>query len=146
MFSAHAEDAYKAAVAPVLVDGLIRARMFARAAERADEALASSASLGFASHRAELLRLQGEARRAQGALVEAGDLFLRAYDVARGQQARMYALRAATSASRLEAEQGIAGPAKRLVIDIYERFAEGFSMPDLQAAEAEVSRADPGST
>ena len=64
--------------------------------------------------------------------------------MASDQGARMYALRAATSASRLEAEQGEAGHAKRLVRDLYERFAEGFSSPDLQAAQAEIARADPG--
>jgi predicted ATPase len=59
-----------------------------------------------------------------------------AIEVARGQQARLLELRAATSLARLWGENGGRGSARELLAPIYQAFTEGLDTPDLTDARA----------
>jgi class 3 adenylate cyclase/predicted ATPase len=61
--------------------------------------------------------------------------FERALMVARGQRAKSWELRAATSLARLWRDQGKRTEAYELLASIYEWFTEGFDTPDLKEAE-----------
>jgi predicted ATPase len=65
---------------------------------------------------------------------EAG--FQRAVEVARGQSAKSWELRATTSLCRLWQRQGRREEARRRLADIYGWLTEGFDTPDLQEAKA----------
>ena len=99
---------------------------------------------------AELHRLRGELRWAQGAEVdEVEAAFRRSLEIARSQQAKSLELRAATSLSRLWFANGDAAAAKQLLVPLYNWFTEGFDTPDLrsvQALIAQLSKADSGLT
>jgi predicted ATPase len=56
-------------------------------------------------------------------------------DVARGQGAKSWELRAATSLARLYRDQGRHERAHELLACVYEWFTEGFETPDLQEAK-----------
>ena len=56
--------------------------------------------------------------------------------MARGQQAKSYELRAATSLARLWGEQGRRSEALELVAPVYGWFTEGFDTADLKEAKA----------
>jgi len=88
---------------------------------------------------AEVLRARGEALLTGGnadAWPEAEKLFLRAIDVSRGQGALSWDLRSATSLARLANLKGGVGDARKLLTEVYERFTEGYSTPDLVEAKA----------
>jgi predicted ATPase len=59
-----------------------------------------------------------------------------ANEVARGQQARLLELRAATDLARLWGENGRRGAARELLAPVYEAFAEGFDTVALKEARA----------
>ncbi len=86
---------------------------------------------------AELHRLKGEwllaHRRQRG---EAEACLKRAIAVARGQDAKMFELRAAMSLARLWGDQGRRGEAHDLLAPIYDWFTEGFDTLDLKEAKA----------
>jgi predicted ATPase len=62
--------------------------------------------------------------------------FERALAVARGQQARSWELRAATSMARLWRDQGKRNEARELLAPVYGWFTEGFDTLDLKEAKA----------
>jgi len=65
---------------------------------------------------------------------EAEECFHRALAIARQQQARAFELRAALSLSRLWKRQGKRDAARQLLAEVYDKFTEGFAMPDLRRA------------
>ncbi len=67
---------------------------------------------------------------------QAEQCFQQALHIARTQQARTFALRAATSLSRLWQQQGKRAEAYELLAPIYGWFTEGFDTFDLQEAKA----------
>jgi predicted ATPase len=67
---------------------------------------------------------------------EAEACFQQALAVARRQQAKSWALRAAMSLARLWQQQGNRNEARQLLAGIYGWFAEGFDTADLQEAKA----------
>lgn len=67
---------------------------------------------------------------------EAEAWFQQALEVAQERQARMMELRAAMSLSRLWRHQGKPEQGRRLLIDVYGRFTEGFTTADLKQARA----------
>ena len=68
--------------------------------------------------------------------LEVQDCFQHALDVARAQQARAFALRAATSLARLWQQQGQHHEARQLLTEVYNWFTEGFDTADLQEVGA----------
>ena len=72
----------------------------------------------------------------RGGTQEAEGYFLKAIDIARQQQAKVYELRAITSLARLWQQQGKRADAHRLLSEIYHWFTEGFATHDLQEAKA----------
>jgi adenylate cyclase len=85
---------------------------------------------------AEAYRARAELLRAAGSTAgEAEADLARAIDVARGQKAKTFELRAAMSLARLRRGQGRRGEACDLLTPIYGWFTEGFDTPDLQEAK-----------
>jgi class 3 adenylate cyclase/DNA-binding SARP family transcriptional activator/predicted ATPase len=62
--------------------------------------------------------------------------FLKAIDVARGQSAKLWELRAAVSLARLWRDQGRHAEARDLLAPVYGWFTEGFEVSDLKDARA----------
>jgi adenylate cyclase len=89
---------------------------------------------------ADLHRLQGECWLAEEAerhnFREAEECFQRALDIARGQEAKSFELRAATSLARLWRDQGKRAAARELLVPLYTWFTEGFGTRDLIDAKA----------
>jgi DNA-binding SARP family transcriptional activator/predicted ATPase len=85
---------------------------------------------------AELHRVQGELLLMQGDDAEAEASLHKAIEVARGQSAKSWGLRATTSLARLWQKQGKQEEARRVLAEIHGWFTEGFDTPDLQEAEA----------
>jgi hypothetical protein len=85
---------------------------------------------------AELFRLRGDLLLALSAekAAEAEGWFEQALEVAQEWQARMLALRAALSLSRLWRAQGKTEASQRLLSDAYGRLTEGFTTADLLEA------------
>ena len=106
--------------------------------ELANETLASAQRDNIRWWEAELHRVKGEIllARAPSASDEAEDFFNQALDIARGQNAKMLELRAATSLARLWQDQGKTGRARDLLAPTYGWFTEGFGTTDLKDAKA----------
>jgi predicted ATPase len=87
---------------------------------------------------AEVSRLRGVLllRQAGTPQKEAETWLWRALDVARHQEAKSLALRAAMSLSRLWQQQGKKAEARQLLTELYGWFTEGFGTKDLQEAKA----------
>lgn len=103
-----------------------------------DQALAITAKSDGHFHEAELHRLKGELLLQQTVPDEcrAESCFLLALDIARDQAAKAFELRAAMSQSRLWRQQGSPHKARNLLAPVYDWFAEGFDMADLQEAKS----------
>jgi hypothetical protein len=67
---------------------------------------------------------------------EAEACFHRATEIARHQQAKSLELRAVMSLSRLWQQQGKKEEARRMLVEIYGWFTEGFDTADLKEAKA----------
>jgi DNA-binding SARP family transcriptional activator/predicted ATPase len=100
------------------------------------EALDISRRTGECVYDAEIHRVKGELLLLQGAEAGAEASFQRAIEVARGQDAKSWELRATTSLCRLWQEQGKHKKARRELAAIYGWFSEGFDTADLQEAKA----------
>lgn len=100
------------------------------------EALAIVEQTGECFWQAELLRLQGEFKLAQGATVhEVESDYWQAIDITRQQSAKSLELRAVMSLARLWQRQGKRTEAHHLLSTIYAWFTEGFDTLDLQEAQ-----------
>ena len=86
---------------------------------------------------AELARIEGELRRAQGASPDEVEAYLQAaLNVAHSQSAKSFELRAAMSLARLWRDHSRVAEARRLLAPIYGWFTEGLDTPDVCAAKA----------
>jgi predicted ATPase len=103
-----------------------------------DDALARVSRLEERWFEAELHRLKGQALLAcsPGRPAEAEACFRQAIDVARGQEAKLWELRAATSLARLWRDEDRRAEAHDLLAPLYGRFSEGFDTADLKDAKA----------
>ena len=81
----------------------------------------------------ELLRLRGELEAGSGDLEAAEASLTRSVELAEGQGALSWRLRAEMSLARLRREQGRPDPLEGLAAT-YARFSEGFETADLKAA------------
>ena len=101
------------------------------------EALITSINSGERWPEAELYRLKGELllmeNKAEG---EAEECFHQAIKIARQQQAKSWELRAVKSLSQLWWKQGKQEEARRLLVETYNWFTEGFETSDLKEARA----------
>ena len=87
---------------------------------------------------AELYRVRGELLflRVPPDEAQAESSFRQAIQVARGQSARFYELRATISLARLLRDTGRRDEARAMLAEIYDWFTEGFDTPDLKEAKA----------
>jgi class 3 adenylate cyclase/tetratricopeptide (TPR) repeat protein len=88
------------------------------------------------AHYAELLRLRAWVLMLQGHAEEAEVGFRAAIDVARSQKARSWELRSTTTYARLLADRGDRAWARKMLLEIYGWFTEGFDTKDLREARA----------
>jgi predicted ATPase len=118
-------------------------------AGRVDEALSLAAqalekaeTTGERFVEAELHRLIGRGLLAQHPKRQdqAEACFQRALAVARGQEVRLYELRAATDLARLWSDQGRRPVARAVLTPIHGWFTEGLDAPDLRAAKTLLDR------
>jgi DNA-binding SARP family transcriptional activator/predicted ATPase len=102
------------------------------------EALEKARTTGERVWEAELVRLEGELRLAASPehVAEALECFRQAIEIARGQAARSWELRAALSLARLLVAEGRRDEAHRTLTSVYGWFTEGFDTADLQDAKA----------
>ena len=102
------------------------------------EGLAIVEQTGQRVDEAELHRLKGELMMIMnpGNQVEVEKSLRTAIDVARGQGARLFELRATVSLARLLAKQGRRDEAHEMLNDIYSWFTQGFDTADLKDAKA----------
>ena len=109
-----------------------------RALATLDEALARTARCGEHFQEPELCRLKGEALLARDspATAEAEACFRKAIEVAKGQSAKWWELRATTSLARLLAKLDRRNEARVMLAQIYGWFTEGFDTADLKDAKA----------
>jgi hypothetical protein len=87
---------------------------------------------------AELFRLKGDLLLLQGQSnsSEADRCLRKSIEIAQGQQARSWELRATTSLARLLDKRGRRDEARTMLADIYNWFTEGFDTADLKDAKA----------
>jgi predicted ATPase len=102
------------------------------------EALAAADEHEDRPHEAEIHRLKGELLLKQNTAnpTKAQRSFERAIEVARGQNAKSFELRATMSLARLLRDTGRREEARMMLAGIYNWFTEGFDTADLKDAKA----------
>jgi class 3 adenylate cyclase/predicted ATPase len=149
----HGLDAYRATGATLF--SAYFATLLAEALEqggKSDEALALlDDQIVFVARTGELL-CAAELHRRRGRLLLKGPVpdfagaqaeFRQAIDIARGQSAKLWELRAAVSLARLWRDQGRNTDAHHLLSPIYAWFTEGFDSADLKAARLLLDELSP---
>jgi tetratricopeptide (TPR) repeat protein len=129
--------------AGALAEGLAGTGNLSQGLAAIDDALEQSERNEEAWCIAELLRRKGELLLmggGQSAAAAAEDCFARSLDLAHGQGALSWQLRAATSLARLWRDQNQAQKALQLLAPVYDRFTEGFETADLKAAKVLIGR------
>ena len=108
------------------------------ALELLDRALEESNATDERWSEAEIHRLKGQwlLTHHPTRLAEAESSYQRALEVARGQEAKFWELRAATGLARLWRDQGKRQQAHDLLAPVYGWFTEGFDTLDLKQAKA----------
>jgi tetratricopeptide (TPR) repeat protein len=119
----------------LLAEAYERAGCLEEGLEALTRALEIMHSTGEGFYEAEVHRLKGELLPKHDAS-EARICLQRAIDVARKQGAKSPELRATTSLARLLAIAGRHDEARRILVEIYNRFTEGFDTADLKDAKA----------
>lgn len=105
-----------------------------------DESIASIERGEERCHFAEVLRLRGWLAGLEGEDASAEALFRRSLEVARGQEAKSWELRSATSLAELMARKGARTEAYAILAPVYGWFREGFDTRDLKSAAALLGR------
>lgn len=126
-----------------LAEGLAMSGQFDEAVAVIDRAIAQAGQAGGSFDLPELLRVKGQilAMRAPENRAEAKALLLQALEMSREQAAMSWELRAAMSLARLEVDMDQSDQARGLLAEIYDRFDEGLTTPDLVAATSLLSPA-----
>ena len=81
-------------------------------------------------------RQKGQLQLRQGHTEAAEELYRKALNIARKQEAKLWELRAAVSLARLRPDQGRSAEARDLLASVYSWFTEGFDTLDLKEAKA----------
>jgi len=125
-------------VSEMLAQAYLRAGRADSAAGTLDEALSRGERGGMHFYDAPLHRLKGEAIliRDSSATAEAEACFRRAIEIAKGQSAKWWELRATVSLARLLRDAGHRDEARTMLAEIYGWFIEGFDTADLKDAKA----------
>ena len=118
-----------------LAEGQAKTDQQKKALTTLGKALALVEELDERYYEAELHRLRGEFLLQQGDVKAAEVSFTKAVEVAHGQDAKSWELRAATDLARLWQTQGKSDEAYELLASVYDWFTEGFDTPDLVAAK-----------
>jgi class 3 adenylate cyclase/predicted ATPase len=127
---------------PMRLAMLAEAQILHTSAEEAQdtiiEALKFVAQTGERFYEAELYQLSGRALRSstENDNIKAEKAFARSIEIARGQNAKLWELRAATSLARLWQSQDKTAEAHALLTPVYDWFTEGFDTADLIEAKA----------
>jgi tetratricopeptide (TPR) repeat protein len=117
--------------------GLMQLKRYDEAVLCLDAALERCESQSERLCQSEILRLQGEVHLLTGGPDErAEEAFTRAIEVARGQKAKSFELKCASSLARLLLRQGRRLEAQNILVPVYEWFTEGCNTPDLEQARA----------
>ncbi len=125
----------------LLADALLRADQTEEGLTIIAEAEALIERSGETRWHAETVRLKGALMdRAGAAMEDIEATYQRALEIARGQEARLLELRAATSLGQLWHGQGKASEARDLLAPVHAWFTEGFDTPDLEEAKALLDR------
>ena len=101
-----------------------------------DQALQLVEKTGERWFSAELDRQRGRLQLRRGHPEAAEELYRKALDIAREQEAKLWELRAAASLARLWRDQGRRVAARDLLSPVYGWFTEGFTTPDLKETKA----------
>jgi len=104
-----------------------------RAKGKGQTAKGTEHGAGSKEQKSERPNLQSQLLDAHG---EAEAYFLKAVDVARQQQAKLFELRAATGLASLWQSQGKRRQAHEMLSEVYSWFTEGFESRDLREARA----------
>jgi len=123
-------------VAAVRAEGLIALEQFDDAIDVLAEAQGLIAETEEHWLESELHRLQGSIFRRRGETARAQESFLSAIDIARGQAARNFEVRATAALAELWRDQGEAEKARDALGAIYLWFDEGFETEDLRSAKS----------
>jgi len=128
----------RSALAYLLAEACLEAGRLDDGLNAVTEALAAADEREERSHEAEIHRLKGELlrRQEQPNVAEVETCFRTAIEMARGQSAKSWELRATMSLARLLAEEGRRDEARAILADIYNWFTEGFDTADLREAKA----------
>jgi len=118
----------------MFADAYLEVGQLEQAQNALDDAFAAVRESGERMIEAELHRLLGDVRLAQGEEDEAEVCFRQAVEVARRQEAKSWELRATTSLARLLDKRGRREEGRDKLSGIYSWFTEGFETPDLQDA------------
>jgi predicted ATPase len=121
----------------LLADALLRADRTEEGLNVIAEAEALIERSGETRWQAETVRLKGVLMERAGAAIEDIEAtYQRALGIARGQEARLLELKAATSLGQLWHGRGKASEARELLGPLYAWFTEGFDTPDAKRARA----------
>jgi len=122
----------------LLAQVFMRVGRVAEAIANIDEELVRIEQVGAGSEAPELYRLRGDAvlMSDSRATASAEGCFREAIEIAKGQSAKWWELRATTSLARLLASQGRRDEARAMLAGIYNWFTEGFDTADLKDAKA----------
>jgi predicted ATPase len=107
-----------------------------------DDALRIVETTGERWFEAEIYRQKGRLLLRQGHTDSAEEMYRTALGIARGQQAKLWELRAAASLAQLWRDQGRPTEACDLLTPVYGWFTEGFDTPDLKEAKALLDTLD----
>jgi class 3 adenylate cyclase/tetratricopeptide (TPR) repeat protein len=121
-----------------LIEVYLRMAGAEQAVNRLDEELSRFERSGAHLHEPELQRLKGEAilMRDSSATAEAEACFRKAIEIATGQSAKWWELRATVSLARLLRDTDRRDEARAMLAQIYNWFTEGFDTADLKDAKA----------
>ncbi len=121
----------------LLADTYLKAGMVDEGLTVIDESLALINKSAFKVIEPEICRLKGELLLLKEGLETGAEAcFQRAIEVAKGQKAKSWELRATMSLCRLLKNQGKVEKARRRLSEIYNWFTEGFETPDLKEAKS----------